>query len=248
MLVIFNVIFVAFIAGIIIFIKSYRQRKKEHVQELENVSLKHKKELLTTQLEIQQQTMKHLGREIHDNVGQKLTLSSLYLQQLPIENQSKEVVESLNNINSIINESLEDLRLLSKSLTDDSINDLTIVKLLENECDKVRSLKKFKIDFKNTLKSNVSYEMKSVLLRVTQEFLQNSIKHSKCKNIFISLSKTNKHLDLQLQDDGKGFDLKNLKTSGIGLKNIEKRIKLLDGTFNPKSGKNGTTFNIKIPI
>jgi len=250
MLIIFNLIFVAFIGGIIIFIREYRIKKKAHTKQLETTDLLHKKELLKTQIEIQKQTMKHIGQEIHDNVGQKLVLSSLYLQQLPLENQTPESAKSIKDISNIINESLEDLRNLSKSLTDDSIEMYSIVELIEKECDKLRTLKKYAITFENSVKSTVIlYEVKSVLLRITQEFIQNSIKHADCKNIAVSLHENEGKLRLVLKDDGKGFDMNATNSEGIGLKNIEKRVKIINGTFMFKSNpQNGTAFTLEIPL
>ena len=88
-IVLYNIFFLAFVGGIIIFIRQYRLKKKSHEKELEIADQLHKEELLQTQVEIQKQTMKHIGREIHDNVGQKLTLSGLYLQQLLMDNKNK---------------------------------------------------------------------------------------------------------------------------------------------------------------
>jgi signal transduction histidine kinase len=63
----------------------YRKRKLEHAKEVEIMNEKFTQELLNAQLEVQQQTMQYIGREIHDNVGQKLTLAALYIQQLDAE-------------------------------------------------------------------------------------------------------------------------------------------------------------------
>ncbi len=248
MLIIFNVIFIAFIGAIVVFIREYHRKKKAYIEQIKTIDILHKKELLKTQMEIQVQTMKSIGREIHDNVGQKLTLSSLYLQQLVYESKAPEIIDSIKNI--IINESLEDLRHLSKSLTDDTIENNTIFELIENECKKISNLKKCKISFKSDSQIKpVSYRKKSILLRISQEFIQNSIKHASCEKIDISLYENEGKLHLKLQDDGKGFDVENLKTNGIGIKNMKKRTEMIDGIFNLESNiKNGTKLTVVIPI
>lgn len=248
-LILFNVFFLAFIGGIIIFIREYRIKKKAHAEELETVDILHKQELLKTQTEIQQETMKYIGREIHDNVGQKLTLSSMYLQQLTYENKAPQIAESINTITDIINESLNDLRHLSKSLTSDTIENNTLSELIEEECIKIHDLKTHTITFKNKLQSSVnSYQIKSILLRIVQEFIQNSIKHAQCKNVEIVLSNLKNELQFILKDDGKGFDVTIIKSKGIGLRNIKKRIEILKGSFTLQSNTNGTTLIIKIPL
>ena len=81
-----SLIVVIFIMGIFLFAFQYKRKRKEYINEKQIRNEQHQQELLTTQLEIQTQTMQHIGREIHDNVGQKLTLASLYTQQLAYEN------------------------------------------------------------------------------------------------------------------------------------------------------------------
>ncbi len=227
----------------------FLKQKNQSIRNKEQAELDYKKELIKTQVEIQSQTMKHIGREIHDNVGQKLTLSSLYLQQLVFENKAPQINENIKNVNEIINESLNELRHLSKYLTDDTINDNSISDLLAQECKKIDNLKECKVHFQSNLETRISsYQIKSVLLRVTQEFLQNSIKHSKCKNIEVSLSKKCENLQLILKDDGKGFNVKNLKTDGIGLKNMQKRIEMIQGLFQLESAQHkGTKLTLEIP-
>jgi len=249
-LILFNVIFLAFIGGIVIFIREYRIKKKAHLKEIFNIDETHKKELLETQIEIQTQTMQYIGQEIHDNIGQKLTLASLYAQQLMFENKMPAINDSINGINDIINQSLIELRQLSKSLTDDSIKKNSIVALIANECKKINDLKKCVVQFSSTEEiSLTSYQIKSVIYRITQEFMQNSIKHSKCKNILVSLFKTDNGIKLVLKDDGIGFDVDDVKSGGIGLQNIEKRTKLIGGSIGLVSQRLiGTKLTIEIPL
>lgn len=207
------------------------------------------KELAYAQIEIQNQTMQHIGREIHDNVGQKLTLASLYTQQLAFENKAPHINENIENISKIINESLSELRELSKSLTDDSIQENSFFNLVSNECIKVRKTKKCRISFDCEDKNlDLEYQQKSILLRICQEFIQNSLKYSQCKYIQIKISFQNNIIELELSDNGIGFDTTQI-SNGIGIENMKKRTELLNGTFELLSYANlGTNLIIKIPI
>lgn len=248
-IILFNLFFILFIAGIVVFIRQYKLKKKEHLAMLTFQKEEHQKELLENQIEIQNQTMQHIGREIHDNVGQKLTLASLYTQQLAFENKAPHINENIENISQIINQSLSELRELSKSLTDDSIQENSFFNLVSNECIKVRKTKKCKISFDCEIKNlDLDYQQKSILLRICQEFIQNSLKYSQCKHIRIHIFKQNNLLTLELNDDGIGFDV-NSKSKGIGIENIKKRTGLLNGTYDLSSIENvGTTLHIKIPL
>ncbi len=248
-IIVFNLFFIAFIFAIIAFVRQYRIKKNKHDMILNHQLKEHQQELLSTQIEIQNQTMQHIGREIHDNIGQKLTLASLYTQQLAYENKAPQINESIEVISTIINQSLSELRELSKSLTDDTINNSSIVKLLQQESDKINDLKKCKVNLTfNKDSIDLNYQTKTVFLRITQEFIQNSIKHSKCNNITIELLETANSLLLNLADDGIGFDKNDITGNGIGLSNMKKRASIIGGTHTLHSDKNGTKLSIKIPL
>ncbi|AZA53239.1 sensor histidine kinase [Chryseobacterium sp. G0201] len=246
-LILFNIFFVLFVAAIIVYIRKYKQRKKEYLIEIEIKNEIHQKELLATQLEIQQATMQQIGRELHDNIGQKLTLVSLYTQQLLYENKVPEVSERIEQVSQIINQSLQDLRSLSKTLTDDNISQKEIVTLIQEEVDNTNSFKKCKVNFKHNFENlDLDFVQKNMLLRITQEFIQNSIKHSRCKNIFIDLNTSDESFwELKIKDDGVGFDRSRITSNGIGLTNMKNRAEIIGADFSLESHKNmGTTLNI----
>ena len=249
-IVVFNIFLLAFFAGIIVFIRQYQIKKKEHNTMLQNQLEIHQKELLATQIEIQLQTMQHIGREIHDNVGQKLTLASLYTQQLAFENKAPQVNERIENISKIINESLRELRELSRSLTDNTVETATIYQLISHEVKKIKDLNLCSVNFDcNLPKKELSYTQKAFLIRIIQEFLQNSMKHAACQLITIQLHFDASTLQLIIQDDGKGFDVNATKSTGIGLINMKKRTELLAGTFNLESKLNqGTQLTVVLPV
>lgn len=246
-IILFNIFFVLFVVAVMVYIRKYKQRKKEYVNEIEVKNEIHKREILATQLEIQQATMQQIGRELHDNIGQKLTLVSLYTQQLLYENKVSEVSERIEQVSQIINQSLQDLRSLSKTLTDDNINQKDIVTLIQEEVENTNSFKKCIISFEHNFKQlDLDFVHKNVLLRITQEFIQNSIKHADCKNIFITLSTSDEVIwELTIKDDGIGFDRSKITSNGIGLTNMKNRAAIIGADFSLESQENiGTTLNI----
>lgn len=246
-IILFNIFFVLFVVAVMVYIRQYRQRKKEYINEIEVKNEIHKREILATQLEIQQATMQQIGRELHDNIGQKLTLVSLYTQQLLYENKVSEVSERIEQVSQIINQSLQDLRSLSKTLTDDNINQKDIVTLIQEEVENTNSFKKCMISFEHNFKQlDLDFVHKNVLLRITQEFIQNSIKHSDCKNISITLGTSDEVIwELNIKDDGIGFDRSKITSNGIGLTNMKNRAAIIGADFSLESPENiGTTLNI----
>ena len=221
----------------------------EYLGEIQLKNEIHKKELLATQLEIQQATMQQIGRELHDNIGQKLTLASLYTQQLLYENKIAGETEKIDQVSQIINQSLQDLRSLSKTLTDDNINQKEIVTLIQEEVDNANILKKCKISFEHNFEYlDLDFVHKNVLLRITQEFIQNSIKHSQCENILIILNTSEEYLwKMIIKDDGVGFDIEKILSNGIGLTNMKNRAAIIGAEFSLESFENkGTSIEIKL--
>lgn len=246
-IILFNLFFVLFVVAIMVYIKKYKQRKREYLNEIKIANEIHQKELLSTQLEIQQATMQQIGRELHDNIGQKLTLVSLYTQQLVHENKVPQASSRIEQIYEIINSSLQDLRSLSKNLTNDNINENEIVTLIQEEVDHINALKKCKVTFEHNFEYiDLEFVKKNVLLRITQEFLQNSLKHAQCSNISIELKSSSAvFLVLKIQDDGVGFDFAGITSDGIGLKNMKKRAEIIGGAFDLASKPNlGTKLTI----
>lgn len=241
--ILFNLFFLGFIISVWVYIRKYKEKKQEYINDLKITNEIHQKELLATQLEIQQATMQEIGREIHDNIGQKLTLVSLYSQQIVYENSAPQLNDKIEQVTQIINESIADLRSLSQTLTNDKINTKNITELIEEEVEKANILKKSQVIFDNkTSNINLNFTEKNVLLRVVQEAIQNSIKYSNCTEIKIQFhNEPDNNLVLKISDNGKGFDLKNIKSDGIGLTNMQKRIDILNGSFKiTSSPQNGT--------
>ena len=242
------VIFI-FIAGIIMFVNQYRNRMRLNEQEKIAVEKQHRLDLLNNQLKVQQQTMQFIGSEIHDSVAQKLTLATLYTRKLEYENKAPEILDKLAGISTIINNSLEELRDLSRSLSNYDIQDKELYDLLNTECKKINSSGVCRIELRYDCNQPMSFIVKSSLLRVIQEFIQNSLKHSGCNLISIRLNESQDELSVVVSDNGKGFDSSDSLSEGIGLNNIKRRIHLIGGTSDIQSQVgHGTTLQLFVSI
>ncbi len=252
-IIIANIVLFVFLAAFIIFISQYRRRKMLHNKEKETMNLQHTKDLLATQLEIQQLTMQEIGREIHDSVGQKLTLASLYAQQLSHQNQAPAINHKIENIGQIINESLQELRSLSKSLTGVGQAQVGNLKaLLEAECSRINDAGLCHASVESNLETiTVPQPNCNVLLRILQEFLQNSLKHANCGHIQILLQQNDGKTSIIAVDDGLGFDIKAMENNsekGIGLHNMKRRAELIGALLKINSEiSKGTKMEVTIP-
>lgn len=247
-IVLTSVVSTLFLMGIAAFFVQYRKRKQKFEREKDVLIKVHHQVILQTQFEIQQQTMQHIGREIHDNVGQKLTLASIYNNQLEAEGLNETQQEKLKKIGAILNESLTELRGLSKSLTSTYIADTPLEILLEDELEKTRAAGRLNVVKKIRLTAVASILVKTIVVRIVQEFLQNSLKHARCKNITFELQETERGLEMLLKDDGAGFD-PGKEYSGIGLFNMKRRAEMICGELSVQSiPGEGTSLSLIIPL
>lgn len=238
----FFILLLSFIAGVLLFLWQAKKRRILYSKETEMLNERHQNDLLSSQLHTQTQTMQFIGREIHDNVGQKLTLASLYSKQLL--SNAKNTEEKINTISNIIDESLADLRQLSKSLTNPSLADAPLAQLLQEEAAKINSLGSCLVQVTdNTAGYSLTPAQKNIVFRLLQEFIQNSLKHAGCKKIKIDLQAANNSFTVSAQDDGKGFDSAQ-KSNGQGLRNMQRRAEELNAVYEfnsvPGTGTNLT--------
>jgi signal transduction histidine kinase len=243
------IVLVAFVLTVLAVMLIYRKRRVEHEHQIALMNEKFTKEVLQIQLEVQQNTMQYIGREIHDNVGQKLTLAFLYTQQLQIDN--KELETKVQTIGSVVNDSLADLRNLSRGLIDvTAMEQLDLSEIIKRECDKVQSTGLCGVNFTSVINGvRISPTIKNFVLRIFQEFIQNSIKHSECSSLQVELSMKSEGLELTSRDNGKGFLINDgMYNGGIGLMNMKKRAEIIGASILIQSHPGeGTKMSLLIP-
>lgn len=242
-----GVVILVFILSIILFLYEYRKRKILYTREKEAIEKQHRLDLLHTKLESQQIIMVHIGREIHDYIGQKLTLASIYARKAIHLGVPAATPGDVATIADLIDESLAKLRQLSKTLTHPEFDQKDIVGLLREEARRIHAigLCELVVESRGELPV-IPLTEKTLLLGLLQEFIQNSIKHSGCKQIQIQFTQAADKLYIRAEDDGKGFDTSS-PSNGIGLRNIRNRASELQAELelNSTIGK-GTTLSLSL--
>ncbi len=253
-ILIFTIYFVVFLAimtsGLFAFVLQYRKKKKIELLEKESIAQQHAQELLNNRLDIQQKTMEDIGRDLHDNIGQKITLASIYTQQMQHANDYSNIEDKIGNLTTLLNETLQDLRAVSKNLTNANIERNALKELLEIEVKQIEQSKKCAVQWTCSLQTDaLSVNEKLVLLRIAQEFIQNSLKYSKCTEIFIAFEKINEQYCLTLKDNGIGFDVEQVQQQnrGIGLANMKRRAEIIGAQIQLKS-KIGLGTSVEITV
>jgi signal transduction histidine kinase len=189
------------------------------------------KELATSQVEMKEQTLNYIGQELHDDLGQKLSVVRLRHNQL-IPKLSNGEKEELVELNELLGECIQDIRNLSKTLITEQIIHFGLVESIEREIQRIKKLKLLKIEFL-TDKHDIDITPKHglILFRIIQESINNILKHSKAKNVSIELEDNQEKLKITIKDNGKGFNTHIIR-DGSGLKNMELRAKLIQAEFS----------------
>jgi len=237
-----------FISFIVTIVYKYQQKQNNYFKDIEALKTSHENAMLQSQLEIQEQTLQNISREIHDNIGQKLTLAKLHLNTLTYDDKEKTAAQVNDSIN-IIGEAINDLSDLSHSMSSEIILNNGLIKALEYEENQLKRSGLYEIQFATT--GNPVYLESStelVLFRIVQEVLNNIIKHASASSIQMHVHYNEADLSIEIHDNGKGFNLvENMK--GTGLQNIRKRTALLNGNLQISSDENnGTEIKLKIPL
>lgn len=239
---------------ILLIVFFYKRNQNKFIKELEKIKLDSEKNLLNAQLEIQENTLDHISREIHDNISLSLTLAKLHLSTAESHDVTKQYL-LLKESEDLIGRAINDLRGISSSLNHYPIMNNGLIKTVEEEINRIERTGKFQI--KLLLQGNIIFldtKLELVIFRIIQEALNNIIKHSNASLIQIILNYHNDFISFTIKDDGKGFDLSIIREQGKGIKglgigNIKTRVKMFNGSCSIDSiPGQGSSINVTIPF
>ena len=203
-------------------------------------------------IEAQEQERTRIGRELHDDIGQRLALLAVELQQVHEDSLLLPDVRSrMAEFQHQISEIAADVQSLSHELHSAKLRYLGIAGAMRGFCQEFGEQQKLEIDFQtHDVPSPVSPDTSLCFFRVLQEALHNAAKHSGARHIEVRLWGTSDEIHLTIVDSGVGFDREAAKESrGLGLISMEERLKLLKGTLSIESQpKRGTTIHARVPL
>ncbi len=241
------------IGFIILIIFLYKHKQLDYNDHIESLKNDYDKSLLSARLEIQEETLKHVSHEIHDNISLALSVAKMALLTIDWDNTGS-VHEKVDVSVEQLVKAIEDLRYLSHTLNTDYISDNGLLKAVDREMEQINRLGLYKtrVDLDGKYVS-MDAKKEVMVFRIVQEALHNSIKHAMAGSLFISMDYTDTHLRIKVCDDGmqwKGEPVngEEMPAGGSGLGNMRQRALLLNGecTIEHLPGE-GTTVNITVP-
>ncbi len=209
-------------------------------------------EALSKVIEAEERQKKLFAQELHDGLGALLSTINIYVGLLmKTEKSRKQRKEYLENLKSLVNEAVTDVRYFVDTLAPNVLNDFGLVTAIKSFCDKVNATSKGLIKFKEPKRRIEILKIIEInFYRIILELINNSLKYSESTKISIEIIDEKDHVILNYSDNGKGFDVNevlNTNLSGMGIKNIIARINSLNGTCDFKSNfGSGTQIAINV--
>lgn len=251
-------VFLIFIAGTLIlsmfavtliaFLIHHKRKQQLHITEKMNLEHQYQSQLLQSRLEVQEQAFQYLSEEIHDNVGQ--ALSMVKLQLYAINQQAAENTKPLiHSTSEVLSKAINDLRNISHNLHGGYVSDHGLQEAIEKEIAYINGAKSVHAQLK--IKGNaysLPKEKELLIFRIVQEALNNAIKHSGASLVTVALEYLPENFSVIIRDNGTGMDAAQLPVTGMGLNNMKTRADLLHAAYSVQSGNEGTCISLKLNL
>jgi PAS domain S-box-containing protein len=199
-------------------------------------------------IEAQERERARIGRELHDDINQRLAMLGVELERL--QRDPSEIQKRVQELREQTAEISNDVQALSHELHASKLEYLGFVAGMRSWCREFGERQGMEINLKTDVGSRIPAEIGLTLFRISQEALHNAVKHSGVKRIEVQLSEHSNEILLTISDAGKGFDTEAVKQGrGLGLASMEERVRLVQGTIAIDSKPmGGTSIRIRVPF
>lgn len=215
----------------------FHRRKNHLLLKQKEIEKQFEQEIAKTQIEIREETFRNISWELHDNIGQLLTLAKIQIQD----------PKNIDEVKETLNKGLIELRSLSKLINPEALKQMRFTEAISQEIERFNRLNFIKANMEVLGEErSINEKTEIVLFRILQEFFSNTMKHAKARHLSVIVNFKAEELLITAKDDGKGFDsdLPN-NAAGIGLSNIKNRAELVNAKVSIFSKPNqGTQLNI----
>ncbi len=223
---------------------------------MEKMKILFEKELVQTQLEIQEEILKNISMEIHDNIGQIMLLTRINISILQTMEFPPEGIVLIDETKQLMTKAIEDVTELSRSIHSDRIVEMGIINAITEQLESLSRKGLFKCSFEiqpTDSKILLGKGSQLVIFRMFQEISKNIIKHSEATEVIFKVIEKDNGYELIFTDNGRGFQMDTsaafLKSNdGIGMRSLQTRAALIGAQILVNSAlQKGTSISIFIP-
>lgn len=242
-----TIIILLLAVSLVLFFSVFQQKKTKYLIEQREAQKRFEEEINKSKYEIQEQALQNISWEIHDNVGQLLSVAKMQLNMMKMS-VPEPVKDTVVETGDIVGKSLEELRGLAKSLNPETIKTKGLLDSIRMEVDRFNRLKVINASLEiDGDPYNLSNEKEIILFRIAQEFCNNTLKYAQSEELNIRMNYSPEKLTIHAEDKGIGFDV-NADAQGIGLINMKSRAKLIGADLDFSSNLDqGTRLILQCP-
>jgi signal transduction histidine kinase len=242
-----GIVFFTLLVILLVFFFYFMKKKNRFLAEKMETDLFFQSELVKKRIEIKDQTLSEISKELHDNIGQILSVAIMQVN-LFLENDNSVSKNDLSELKNVIAKSLDEIRILSRIISKDNLLKTSLVEAVQLDLDRIRKLKQITCDFECIGEPpKIDPEHELFIYRIFQEAIHNSLKHSRSDVFSIQIITTDRKFCLKMTDFGVGYDTR-LKNSGIGISNMNIRAKLINAKLSIESNESGTSTLLVYPL
>ncbi len=234
------------VAFFISFFAVYQRRQLKFKADKLELEKHYTEEILKTRLETNEQLLRTVSEELHDNVGQSIIAATLMLGVVDSVNYKEQVATS----SDLLRRALGDLRDISKSLNGDFILHEGLQSAVEREVEMVCRARKLHCSVSgDSLERIFSKNTEIMIFRCIQETISNAIKHADAKELKIAVQRNGTTAKISISDNGRGLPADWESRKSIGMSSLSRRVELAGGKLHISSMPNkGTAIELTIPI
>lgn len=239
----------------VLFVAYYNKKQGEQKFKLQEKQVELQQRLLLNSLEVQEAEQKRFARDLHDDVGALLSVTKMSFNTLGRKLTDEALSEDLAKSKKLLEESIATVRRMSRELISTSLDKFGVVAAIEDFLNRVKHSTGLNINFETNFQDDaeLTKNQELMLYRIVQELTNNALKHSGATELEVRLThEPNKQVKLVFFDNGSGFNLAEVNAKsdgGLGLKNIESRVKVLNGNLTIVSNAElGSRFNVIVPL
>jgi signal transduction histidine kinase len=242
-----GIVFLTLLIILLVIFFYFLKKKNTYLVEKMESELYFQSELVKTRIEIKDQTLSEISKELHDNIGQIVSVGIMQLNMY-INSEKPVQANELKDLKEILAKSLDEIRILSRIINKDNLLQTNFIEAIKQDLERVKKLKKIQYHYHligEIPKINQEHDL--FIYRIFQEALHNSLKHSHSDLFEVEINTTDEVFRLKIKDFGIGYDV-NEVNSGSGLNNMKLRAKLIGAHLAMDSNPRGTTVTLEYPL
>jgi signal transduction histidine kinase len=237
---------VMIITGVILIRELFYSLKRAEIDRARS-----ERRLLNAVINTEETEKKRFAKDLHDGLGPLLSTVKMSLSALNTRVTDPVGIEILQNTSHVVNEALSTIREISNNMSPHVLANLGVASAISTFAAKVNSMRSVNIEFRTNMEGErFDTDKEVVVYRAACELINNGMKHSGASRIEMDLRRHQKIITLQYLDNGRGFDMETLSSeemTGMGIPNIETRVRSVDGVFVLESSKGkGTSALIRV--